>query len=288
MRIKRFIGASATGSLLSLCMVGSGYAGNWLGDPVSDCKVWSETKTENEISLTWSGACHDDKATGEGVLVTYDANGLLLTYKGQMLDGKVHGSGYMQIRNDESGGFDEYLGMFRDHAPAGEGIYLSSEGWVLKAEFDGDFNTGTGTLHIFSETEDVKDSMLRGQFKGGELQGPALAFYETESGEAYFGEVENGKRAGFGTLVHANNDTYVGSFVDGVASGYGNYQKTDGSMMIGIYKSGAPNGPGSYIAPNGDAYQGVFVNGKPEGKILVTSKDGNQVIEMWKNGEKQE
>ena len=76
MRIKRSIGVSATGSLLSLCMVGSGYAGNWLGDPVSDCKVWSETKTENEISLTWSGACHDGKATGEGVLVTYDANGL--------------------------------------------------------------------------------------------------------------------------------------------------------------------------------------------------------------------
>ena len=288
MRMRRLIEASVAGSLISVCLVGNGYAGDWLGDPVSDCKVWSENKSDKEITVTWAGACHDGKAAGEGVLVTHDENGLLLTYKGEMLAGKVHGSGYMQIRNDDSGDFDEYLGMFEDHAPVGEGIYLSSEGWLLRAEFDGDFNTGIGTLQIFSEHDDGMDSLLRGEFKGGEIEGPALAFYETESGEAYFGEIENGKGSGLGTLVHSNEDTYVGSFEDGVASGYGNNEKPDGSMMIGLYKAGAPNGPGSYIATNGDSYQGMFVNGKPEGKVLVTRKDGTQLVENWKNGEKQE
>lgn len=168
----------------------------------------------------------------------------------------------------------------------GDGIFESSEGWRLEAEFDGSFDTGSGTLRVYAEEDGENDAVIRGRFKDGELEGPALAFYETAEGEAYFGEIENGVREGFGTLVHANDDAYVGEFVNGRASGFGNYEAADGSVMVGQYEDGSPNGPGTFIAPNGDVYQGVFVDGKAEGKILVTRTDGSQSVETWTNGEK--
>jgi hypothetical protein len=221
------------------------------------------------------------------VLVVHDKDGLLLVYNGEMLGGKANRAGALRFRNDKNGGFDRYIGRFEDHVPMGDGIFESSEGWRFEASFDGSFDTGSGTLRVYAEEDGGNDAVIRGEFKDGELVGPAMAFYETEDGEAYFGEIENDAREGFGTLVHANDDAYVGEFVKGKASGFGNYEAADGSVMVGAYEDGAPNGPATYIAPNGDAYQGVFIDGKAEGIILVTRADGSQSVETWKQGEKQ-
>lgn len=276
-----------TASVMSMSLIGASHADIWLKDPTTGCEIWSDGEAADKEIVTWSGSCIDGKASGFGGLVVHDKQGLLLSFNGEMLKGKVHGAGALRFRNDEDGGFDRYIGEFSDHLPMGDGIFESSEGWRLEAEFDGSFDTAVGTLRVYAEKESDNDAVIRGEFKDGELVGPALAFYETANGEAYFGEIENGAREGFGTLVHANDDAYVGEFVQGKASGVGSYESADGSLMMGVYENGNPNGPGTYITANGDTYQGVFVAGKPEGLVLVTKADGAQSVETWKNGEKQ-
>lgn len=130
--------------------------------------------------------------------------------------------------------------------------------------------------------------MVLATFEEGEVVGPALIFYETEDGEVYFGEAENKKRHGQGTLIHPNDDAYVGEFEDGMASGPGYYDSADGSLFVGFFGKGKPNDFGTYVGPDGETfYQGRFVAGKPVGMVLVTKADGTQTVETWKNGEKQ-
>jgi hypothetical protein len=286
MKSKSLVMTLAAG-VVSAGMAGNSHADIWLKDPTTGCEIWSDGKGADKEVPTWSGSCIDGKANGLGVLVAHDKDGLLAVYNGEMLGGKANGAGALRFRNDDAGGFDRYLGRFENNTPMGNGIFESSEGWRFEANFDGSFDTGSGTLRVYAEEDGGNDAVIRGEFEDGELEGPALAFYETPEGEAYFGEIENGAREGFGTLVHANDDAYVGEFVKGKASGFGTYETADGSFMVGQYEDGAPNGPGTYIAPNGDAYQGVFVDGKAEGMILVTRVDGSQSVETWKDGEKQ-
>ena len=269
-----------------LLAAGSVAAQGWMQDPITGCKARTDAELKNQEQMTWSGACLQGKAAGNGVLVIHDKQGLLISYRGEMEGGYLQGVGLLYIRNDDNGKFDSFIGRFEKNQPRGEGIYASSEGWRMEGEFEGSFDDATGTLIVAATKDLADDAVVTGKFRKGKLDGAGLSYYETKSGEAYFGETENGKREGFGTLVHANEDTYIGEFAQGVASGYGTYEKTDGSAMIGIYERGAPNGPGSFIAANGDTYQGIFIDGKAEGLILVTRDDGTQFIETWENGEK--
>ena len=117
-----------------------------------------------------------------------------------------------------------------------------------------------------------------------DIDGLALVF----NGEMYFGDMNDGARDGFGTLVHANDDSYVGEFEKGVASGVGIYEYDNGGLVMGEYAAGAPNGRATVIDANDVAYQGVFKDGQADGLILVTKADGSQSVETWVNGEKQE
>lgn len=286
MQIKPLI-LTLTAGAVSIGMAGNSHADTWLEDPTTGCGILSLGDDADKQVAVWSGACNDGKASGLGVMVVHDKDGLLLVYRGEMSDGKVEGAGSLVFRSDDGADFDRYIGRFENNAPMGEGILESSEGTRFQADFDGSFDTGSGTLTVLPEDDEGTYAVIRGDFKDGKLVGPALAYYETSEGEAYFGEMENDAREGFGTLVHANDDSYVGEFVKGKADGFGNYEAADGSMMIGIYDDGAPNGPGTYIAPNGDTYQGAFIDGKAEGSVLVTKRSGSQSVETWKNGEKQ-
>lgn len=259
------------------------FADTWVKDPTRDCTVWSGDDGSAEEVMTWTGSCVDGKAIGLGVLVVHDKDGLALVFNGEMNGGKADGVGTLKFRDSETDGFNYYIGGFEDSKPMGRGIYDSSEGWTLEAFFNGSFDSGDGTLRV-----DEDETVIRGEFKDGELVGVALASYTTPNGEYYFGDIEDGRRNGVGTLVHANDDAYLGDFDKGVASGVGAYESSDGSVVIGQFASGSPNGAATYIAPNGDSYQGMFTDGKPNGMVLVTTADGAQSVENWANGEKQE
>ena len=262
-------------------------ADHWVTDPMDGCQVWSYGDPSSKEVVSWSGSCESGKATGRGVLVVNDPSGLLAVFDGEMSAGKGNGFGKLRFRNEDSGDYDTYLGQFQGSLPQGRGIFESSEGWRLEGEFSGSFDTGSGTLYVRDE-EKSTDAVIRGSFKDGELTGPAFAFYELENGEIYFGDVEEGKRQGTGTLIHPNDDTYIGDFENGVASGYGVYEGAAGDATLGEFENGKPNGLATYIATNGETYQGVFIEGVPQGMLLVTKTDGSQHVETWKDGEKQQ
>ncbi len=268
---------------LSLSMADSSHADIWLKDPTTDCQVWSGDDGSSKEIISWSGACKEDQAIGMGSLVITDIDGLALVFNGEMKAGKLDGWGTLKFRNSDTGEFDRYIGNFENSMPKGNGIYDSSEGWRLEGYFDGAFDSGEGTLYL-----DENDAVIRGEFKQGELGGDAFIYYETDAGEMYFGDMSDGARDGFGTLVHANDDSYVGEFEKGVASGVGIYEYDKGGLVMGEFRSGSPNGVATVIDANDVSYQGVFSDGQADGLILVTQPDGSQTVETWVDGEKQE
>ena len=255
-------------------------ADTWLKDPSTGCTALSRDEDASQQTITWSGACKDGKASGTGVAVIYDNKGLLGVYNGEMVDGKLHGEGDLRFRDDETGDFYRYTGDFVNSKAEGDGV-LSTKDWEYDGEFKDGEEEGDGTISY------ANGAVVRATFKAGEPVGSALVYYETKEGEIYFGEAENKKRHGQGTLIKVNDDVYIGQFEDGVASGPGTYDAVNGSQFVGFFANGKPNGFGTYVTQDGKTYyQGRFVNGKPEGQILVTQDDGAQTIETWKNGEK--
>ena len=103
--------------------------------------------------LSWSGACADGKALGEGRLVfrvgasVYEGgmlkgkthgSGMLewsdgFRYEGELRDRKLHGRGTLPQANGE-----RYAGAWRDGRPHGRGNYTQADGTT----FDGDRRDG--------------------------------------------------------------------------------------------------------------------------------------------------
>ena len=83
------------------------------------CQVWNYGNRDYE-PFTWSGACVDDKASGEGRLVFRGGEG---EYEGTMQAGKMHGRGVFEWSN----GF-RYEGELRDGKQYGYGTYMGANG----------------------------------------------------------------------------------------------------------------------------------------------------------------
>lgn len=256
--------------------------GGWLIDPVTGCEIWTAGDAIEGEGAVWTGACLAGKASGRGSLIFWDANGLEARYDGDVVGGRLDGSGVLAFRNDETGEFDYFDGEFYQGAPKGEGVLVASNGYTFEGELISGVTHGNGTL----TTPD--GAIIQGEIKDGEGVGSLLVHYESEDGELYFGDVENNQRHGFGVLVSANDDYYAGDFVKGAPSGSGLFEGADGSQFIGTFASGSPNGVGTAIDVEGTSYQGVFNNGVADGQILVTTADGAQSVETWTDGEKAE
>ena len=93
------------------------------------CLVWNYGNKDYE-PFTWSGACVDDKASGEGRLVFRGGDG---TYEGPMQAGKMHGRGVFEWTN----GF-RYEGELRDGKQHGYGTYVGTSG----ERYDGEWREG--------------------------------------------------------------------------------------------------------------------------------------------------
>ncbi len=86
-----------------------------------------------------------------------------------MKGGKIDCTGYLKFRSKETGGFDAYLGNFKEGKPMGNGIYDSSQGWRFQGWFDGAFDSGEGTLKVEKD-----NAVVRGKFKDGKPDGMVL------------------------------------------------------------------------------------------------------------------
>ncbi|WP_299354298.1 OmpA family protein [uncultured Shimia sp.] len=256
--------------------------GAWIPDPVTGCLIWNSGQPSDGEGASWNGACKDGKANGRGTAVFWDANGLEGRFDGDLQNGKADGPGVAWARNDDMTGYDRYEGYFVAGEAAGEVTITTTEGYVFIGEFleDGD--------HAVGELTTPEGWVLQGEIKDGQTVGSALAYFETEEGELYFGDVENNAKNGFGMMISPNETSYIGEFKEGSPSGLGVFEDTAGSQFVGQFDAGSPNGVGTAVDSEGVAYQGRFIDGVPDGVILVTDMDGTQRTETWQNGSKVE
>ena len=64
----------------------------WIADPASGCRLWSDNPQPGQ-TVTWSGACTDGVAQGQGVAQWSGAGSLGRRYEGEIRDGKETGEG---------------------------------------------------------------------------------------------------------------------------------------------------------------------------------------------------
>jgi hypothetical protein len=80
MRIKPLV-LTLAAAAMSIGMAGSSHAEAWLEDPTTGCRILSLGDEADKQVAVWSGSCPKGKASGLGVLVVHDKDGLLLVYR---------------------------------------------------------------------------------------------------------------------------------------------------------------------------------------------------------------
>ena len=140
------------------------------------CHVWNLDPQPNK-TITWSGACVDGIASGEGRMVWRDSGGTI-TYAGGIHDGKYDGRGTQTLSNG-----DRYEGGWSDGKRHGRGTYTWPDG------------------HRYE-----------GGWSDGKMHG--LGTFTYSNGNRYEGSWSDGKPNGFGTASIAG-DVFRGQWRDG-------------------------------------------------------------------------
>ena len=94
------------------------------------------------------------------------------------------------------------------------------------------------------------------------------------AGWVYYGQMEGGKRHGYGTLTWADGEKYVGEWNKNKKHGYGTYTYASGTIETGEWVNGVDPNPqtctysqGTFTNANGTIYHSgewVHVNSKPK------------------------
>ena len=100
---------------------------DWSTTENRPCRVWTNGGGHKRRGSTWSGACVDGKAWGEGRLVWRTLYGEFI-YEGSMEAGKKHGRGTL-IRSEGS----RYVGEWRHGHRHGRGTYA----WAIGHRYEG-------------------------------------------------------------------------------------------------------------------------------------------------------
>ena len=110
------------------------------------CQVWNRGKGDEFEPFTWSGACVDGKASGQGRLIYLDG---AVVYEGSMQAGKWHGHGTVTwIVSSDGSHVYRYEGPFRDGHRHGRGTDSTSGGRATTCDWRDDKPVdGTCTRH---------------------------------------------------------------------------------------------------------------------------------------------
>ena len=141
---QRANGYAATGALTSgqaEALLGGAvpleaFGSNWSIVENQPCQVSNYGNRELE-PFTWSGACIDGKASGQGRLTYSDGYG---SYQGGMVGGKLHGRGTLTLAE---GG--RYEGEWRDGKRHGRGTFTWASGERHEGEWRDGYMHGRGT-----------------------------------------------------------------------------------------------------------------------------------------------
>ena len=196
----------------------------WIADS-NGCKVWNPSPRPNE-SITWSGACVQGLATGQGTVQWNLSGRPAATGTGTFREGKLHGQGVTVAMNG-----DRYEGAFSNGRREGRGLLTSTSGGRYEGEFvEGKFS-GSGVLVL-------------------------------PSGDRYEGNFVDGRRSGRGTYIWKSGDRYEGEFLDGKMHGSGSIEKANGERLVSDFKDGKAHGRATVTRPDGTRIAGEMTDGK--------------------------
>lgn len=137
--------------LILFSLQGYSQTGKFVADEKNGCLVWSEEYSPTD-RIQWNGGCKGGYADGQGVLKWYEEEKLTATYTGQMLRGRITGTGKFVI-ND----FATYRGYFLNGVLNGKGaVYFNNGGKTI-----GNFDHGT-----FLNLEDKYLPLLEKRYVG--------------------------------------------------------------------------------------------------------------------------
>ena len=209
-------------------------------------------------------------------------------YKGEVINGKRHGSGVYtwnngnryvgQYNNDKMNGKgiyyysnnERYEGEFIDNKYHGNGIYYYINGDRYEGEYHNDLRQGKGKIYF------ANGDKYEGEFNEDEINGQGI--FHFSNGDRYQGEFVDGKFCGKGKLILINGNKYEGNFKDGKFSGVGIYYFKEGSRYEGNFIEGNFSGEGTLFLDNGDKYKGQFKNDEMDGEGTY----------FWANGDRYE
>ncbi|MGB6055619.1 MAG: hypothetical protein WBG17_10305 [Burkholderiaceae bacterium] len=198
-------------------------ASEWVLDQ-NGCKLWNPNPLPGE-TITWSGACEDGYAEGDGVAQWFVDGVPGSSYTGSTRAGKSHGRGFSKYRNGNS-----YEGDFVDGKADGKGVFIWADGARYEGDYVGGVRTGKG---VYTWTNGDR---YEGDYVGGERTGKGV--YTWTNGDRYEGDYVNGEKTGKGVFTWADGERYEGGFVNDVRSGTGVYTWADGTYFEGEYVNG--------------------------------------------------
>lgn len=169
-----------------------------------------------------------------------------------------------------------YKGQFLEGLMHGNGVYVLADGTKQEGVFErGVILEGTIT--------DAFGSKYIGKFKNGILNGVGEIQYS--NGGYYKGDVANGYENGVGTYTSYNGEIVQGHFKDGVLDGKARVEFSGGGSFEGTFIGGVKQGKGVLIYSDGSRYKGDFNNDKPEGCGVLLKSTGDRYEGAFKAGE---
>lgn len=181
---------------------------SWIVDAKTGCEVWDDVPQPNE-TVTWSGACENSRARGNGVMQWFENGKPGDRYEGEVRDGKLNGHGVFAAANG-----DRCDCEWHDGTQTGHGIYTFANGNRYKR--------------------------YEGEFSSGKMNGHGVLTWT--NGDRYEGEFRDNEISGHGVLTFANGDRYDGEWRDGMANGIGSLVNKRGTFngpwVNGCLKSG--------------------------------------------------
>jgi len=147
-----------------------------------------------------------------------------------------------------------------------------------------DRNSVINIMKKFPLPKDVAVGYV-GDLKDGVKCGFGTLIYD--NCDKYVGEWKDGKRHGTGTHFYANGDRYEGSWENDMASGRGLQLYADGRRYYGDWKFNQKCGRGDELFPDGSLYQGMFTSGEQHGFGTVFTLAGAIFQAKYRQGKTQ-